>query len=187
MLGYDILLNAKESKFYNFLDKDNFTIKSILMYKVSYQMFLNVLEYQGHISNELYDQIKDSKYVLLSDTKSNVVIKVDENKKITNLYFLDIHSDLDILELSYNLPKLDKFFIKEEVRNIKNKKTCDKKKSYLKREINKITNLDKLNYLLCEWHSKKAHTIEEARKRLMEKLKNKECDRIYEILKGLSD
>ena len=100
MLGYDLKLNAKETKFYNFLDKDNFILDNILMFKVSYQTFLNILEYEGTINNELYKDIKDTNYALLSDTKSNIVIKVNNKKEITNLYYLDLKSDLDILELS---------------------------------------------------------------------------------------
>ena len=186
MLGYDIKLNAKESKFYNFLDKDNFTLQSILMFKVSYQNFLNVLEYEGCISNNFYDQIKDTQYALLSDTKSNVVIKVNAERNITNLYFLDIKSDLDILELSYNFPKLDKFFIKDKVREIKKVNKKEQEKKMLKSLIKKEDNLDKINYILCEIKEKRCKDIEKAKMKLLAKI-DRDYHNIYGIIKGLND
>ena len=184
MLGYDIKINAKETKFYNFLDKDNLTLDNILMFKVSYQMFLTVLEYEGHISDEVYNLIKDNKYLLLTDTKSNIVLKVNEDRKVTNLYYLDIRSDLDILELSYNLPKLDKFFKKDKLRVMKSVNSSNKKQNFIKKVITNITNLDKLNYILCELELKKAHTVKEAQNTL---LNNKDYTKLYDILKGLND
>ncbi len=189
MLGYDLKLNEAETKFYNFLDKDNFTLESILMYKVSYQNFLNILEYEGTISEELYEEIKDSKFVLFSDTKSNAVIKVNDKKEIVKLYFLDIKSDLDILELSYNFPKLDKFFKKGKIREIKNDNEEEKIKAFLTKIVNEENDLNKLNYLLCEWNEKTSKNIDRVKNILLNKINGRidsEYKRIYNIVKTIT-
>lgn len=188
MLGYDLKLNAKETKFYNFLDKDNFTLDNILMFKVSYQTFLNILEYEGTINDELYKDIKDTSYALLSDTKSNIVIKVNQKKEITNLYYLDLKSDLDILELSYNFPKLDKFFTKGPKRKIVLDNQEEKKRTFLKDIVTKETDLNKLNYLLCEWNEKTSKDLGKVKNLLLTKIDghiDKEFERIYNIVKQM--
>ena len=188
MLGYDLKLNAKETKFYNFLDKDNFILDNILMFKVSYQTFLNILEYEGTINDELYKDIKDSKYALLSDTKSNIVIKVNQKKEITNLYYLDLKSDLDILELSYNFPKLDKFFTKGSKRKIVLDNKEEKMRAFLKDVVMKETDLNKLNYLLCEWNEKTSKDLTKIKNILLTKINgpiDKEFERIYNLVKQM--
>ena len=188
MLGYDLKLNAKETKFYNFLDKDNFILDNILMFKVSYQTFLNILEYEGTINDELYKDIKDTSYALLSDTKSNIVIKVNQKKEITNLYYLDLKSDLDILELSYNFPKLDKFFTKGHKRKIIIDNKEEKMRAFLKDAVTQETDLNKLNYLLCEWNEKTSKDLGKVKNLLLTKIDghiDKEFERIYNIVKQM--
>ncbi len=190
MIGYDLKLNAKETKFYNFLDKDNFTLESILMFKVNYQTFLNILEYQGEVSEEFYNQIKDRGFALLSDTKSNVVIKVSPDRQIRELYYLDIKSDLDILELSYNFPKIDKFFKKGKIREVKRDNQKEEMRIYLSKMVEEEKDRDKLKYLLCEWNERAREDIDKIKKILRNKINgkmDKEYVRIYKLVKFMNE
>ena len=190
MIGYDIKLNRADSKFYNFLDKDSFTLSSLLMYKISYKDFLNVLEYEGCVSEKFYTKLQEyDNYVLLSDTKSNIVIKVDDQRKVSALYYLDLKSDLDILEISYNFPKLDNFFECLNKRKIKKVNDSPKIVSFMQKELKSLiknNDLLKIDYLISEWGNNVYKTKEDKINFLNRKINglvDKEYLRIYDLIK----
>ena len=94
--------------------------------------------------------------------------------------------DLDILELSYNFPKLDNFFTKGKKRKIILDNKEDKMRTFLKDEIMKETDLNKLNYLLCEWNEKTSKDLSKIKNLLLTKISghiDKKFERIYNLVK----
>lgn len=187
MIGYAIKLSKYGEMFYNWHNEDIMVLDEVLMYRVSYQEFKDIICYYGKITSEFYNKIKDNGgYALLSDTKSNVVIRADEDLNVNYIGWLDIKSDLDILEVCYNFKFIKDIFIKGKKKSENEEYRI---KDVMIKEVEslfKSKNIEKMRYLIYEWERKDIKNLNKAKDFLLKKVMGNIDDdyyKIYELVK----
>jgi len=199
---YDILINLNEEKvfeFYEWIDTDPIEhIKKIPIIRVKSKVIKDFLTYNVELHEPLLSDIylktevtnnklvKNIPYMLLvTDTKSALVIECNVSGRIICLSKLLLIDELNLAEIAYafeeekiSYERLDKKKIKKELRleeNVRNFLLCEIKTLYEKNETSK------LKYLYYEWTNELNDDLDFIIKELKKLINGKFTDSHYEI------
>ena len=195
---YDILLNFKE-RYYDFYEWNNSDtishIRKIPMYKIDQKDLFNIKNNNIKLDISFLDKIENKtemftnkgviniKYACLL-TDGNSIIGINYKDKKLKISSLLIDEELDALEDTYNMD-IDKIdYIVEKINNYELKtRKCIEQEKFLKKELNKIKDKDKLEYLYYECFDKKETNIDIIMKYLSNLNDEKIIDKLYNFFK----
>ncbi len=199
---YDIILNFLDSNylFYDWLEQDTLEyIKKIPLYQVTSKKFKEIYAYEGKISLEFLEEIKDKtisknkklKYAcLIADKNNALALEFNDEGLVIARSSLMLKDELALLEYLYTIPLKDIEYTKIKlINNNLDSRKSRQIKNFISLELKKLINdhnLEKLKYLYLEWFNEKEDNLDKIRKRMEKRLENEitlDEIKIYNIIK----
>lgn len=199
---YDIILNFLDSNylFYDWLEQDTLEyIKKIPLYQVTSKKFKDIYAYEGKVSLEFLEEIKDKtisknkklKYAcLIADKNNALALEFNDEGLVIARSSLMLKDELALLEYLYTIPLKDIEYTKIKlINNNLDSRKSRQIKNFISLELKKLINdhnLEKLKYLYLEWFNEKEDNLDKIRKRMEKRLENEitlDEIKIYNIIK----
>lgn len=206
---YDIILNWTDNdKVYEFFEWENNDdlehIKRIPLFKINFNKFSELLNYEFKVNNEFLEKIENLteiygistiekiKYsTLFTDGARVVAIEFDDNGKVIYRSKLLLDEEEEVMIISNKLSCYEMDIEKLRKREFDEFSTRQETimKKVLQKEIHdsyKNKNFDKLKYLYLECFDRESNNIDEIYNRLLTSIEKKEDynhKKLYEVVK----
>ena len=177
---YDIILNWKEDKAYEFYEWNDFDylelIKKIPLIKVKHKTFLDIVGNNIKVEPEFLETIKDKTLVsdklnfkqieytcLFTDTKNVIAVEFNQKGKSISRSNLLIDDELNVLEVIYGMKEINlNIEILEKIEETNTIRQIEEARKMIELEIKNLyeqEDKNKLKYLYYEYKKEKTDDI----------------------------
>lgn len=168
---YDVTLNFNETlyDFFEWNNSDTLThVRKIPIFKVSNDIFIDILSNIVKISDTILNKIKDKTDVYGKKNKSFTACLIRNEDNIIALRFNDegiskyisnivVEEELDILEIKVNTTKVFEYEIIKPRKNLLTTRYDSMNKTYIEKQLNSLNikkDKEKIKYLYFEYFGK---------------------------------
>ena len=168
---YDVTLNFNETlyDFFEWNSSDTLThVRKIPIFKVSNDIFIDILSNIVKISDTILNKIKDKTDVYSKKNKSFTACLIRNEDNIIALRFNDegiskyisnivVEEELDILEIKVNTTKVFEYKIIKPRKNLLTTRYDSMNKTYIEKQLNSLNikkDKEKIKYLYFEYFGK---------------------------------
>lgn len=197
---YDVTLNFNETlyDFFEWNSSDTLThVRKIPIFKVSNDIFIDILSNIVKISDTILNKIKDKTDVYGKKNKSFTACLIRNEDNIIALRFNDegiskyisnivVEEELDILEIKVNTTKVFEYEIIKPRKNLLTTRYDSMNKTYIEKQLNSLNikkDKEKIKYLYFEYFGKYITDETLALTRLKKEFNNNSSNVLKDFLK----
>ena len=197
---YDVTLNFNETlyDFFEWNSSDTLThVRKIPIFKVSNDVFIDILSNIVKISDTILNRIKDKTDVYGKKNKSFTACLIRNEDNIIALRFNDegiskyisnivVEEELDILEIKVNTTKVFEYEIIKPRKNLLTTRYDSMNKTYIEKQLNSLNikkDKEKIKYLYFEYFGKYITDETLALTRLKKEFNNNSSNVLKDFLK----
>ena len=197
---YDVTLNFNETlyDFFEWNSSDTLThVRKIPIFKVSNDIFIDILSNIVKISDTILNRIKDKTDVYGKKNKSFTACLIRNEDNIIALKFNDeglskyisnivVEEELDILEIKVNTTKVFEYEIINPRKNLLTTRYDSINKTYIEKQLNSLNvkkDKEKIKYLYFEYFGKYITDETLALTRLKKEFNNNSSNKLKDFLK----
>ena len=197
---YDVTLNFNETlyDFFEWNSSDTLThVRKIPIFKVSNDVFIDILSNIVKISDTILNRIKDKTDVYGKKNKSFTACLIRNEDNIIALKFNDeglskyisnivVEEELDILEIKVNTTKVFEYEIINPRKNLLTTRYDSINKTYIEKQLNSLNvkkDKEKIKYLYFEYFGKYITDEALALNKLKKEFNNNSSNKLKDFLK----
>lgn len=197
---YDVTLNFNETlyDFFEWNSSDTLThVRKIPIFKVSNDVFIDILSNIVKISDTILNRIKDKTDVYGKKNKSFTACLIRNEDNIIALKFNDeglskyisnivVEEELDILEIKVNTTKVFEYEIINPRKNLLTTRYDSINKTYIEKQLNSLNvkkDKEKIKYLYFEYFGKYITDETLALNKLKKEFNNNSSNKLKDFLK----
>ena len=197
---YDVTLNFNETlyDFFEWNSSDTLThVRKIPIFKVSNDIFIDVLSNVVKISDTILNKIKDKTDIYGKKNKSFTACLIRNEDNIIALRFNDeglskyisnivVEEELDILEIKVNTTKVFEYKIIKPRKNLLTTRYDSMNKTYIEKQLNSLNikkDKEKIKYLYFEYFGKYITDETLALNKLKKEFNNNSSNKLKDFLK----
>lgn len=197
---YDVTLNFNETlyDFFEWNSSDTLThVRKIPIFKVSNDIFIDVLSNVVKISDTILNKIKDKTDIYGRKNKSFTACLIRNEDNIIALRFNDeglskyisnivVEEELDILEIKVNTTKVFEYKIIKPRKNLLTTRYDSMNKTYIEKQLNSLNikkDKEKIKYLYFEYFGKYITDETLALNKLKKEFNNNSSNKLKDFLK----
>ena len=197
---YDVTLNFNETlyDFFEWNSSDTLThVRKIPIFKVSNDIFIDILSNIVKISDTILNRIKDKTDVYGKKNKSFTACLIRNEDNIIALKFNDeglskyvsnivVEEELDILEIKVNTTKVFEYEIINPRKNLLTTRYDSINKTYIEKQLNSLNvkkDKEKIKYLYFEYFGKYITDEALALNKLKKEFNNNSSNKLKDFLK----
>ena len=197
---YDVTLNFNEIlyDFFEWNSSDTLThVRKIPIFKVSNEIFVDILSNVIRISDNILNKIKNKTDVYGKKNKSFTACLIRNEDNIIALRFNDegiskyisnivVEEELDILEIKVNTTKVFEYKIIKPRKNLLTTRYDSMNKTYIEKQLNSLNikkDKEKIKYLYFEYFGKYITDETLALNKLKKEFNNNSSNKLKDFLK----
>ncbi len=197
---YDVTLNFNETlyDFFEWNNSDSLThVRKIPIFKVSNEVFIDILSNVIKVSNNILSKIKDKTDVygkknkaftacLIRNEDNIIALKFNDNGVSKYISDIVVEEELDILEIKVNTTKTFEYEIIKPRKTLLTTRYDSMNKTYIEKQLNSLSidkDSEKIKYLYFEYFGKYITDETLALNKLKKEFNNNSSNKIKDFLK----